>query len=464
MLKILFISSVFWGLSLLFYRAVLQKFTFHHLNRAYLLLTLTGGVLLPFVPSESASQIPLVVTLDTVTIQVNSAAAPIMESIVEQSIDYGTIFWIVYGIVALFLLWKWAKTIFGIHRMVRSGTPVNLGGVRMLYSEKVERPFSFWKWIFVNDKEEPDPIVIAHEFAHIRGGHSRDKILIQLLAALYWVIPVFRFYRRYINEVHEYIADDYVLQSTSKKKYSYFLLGQTGLYVGEEYQPAMSNHFHSLIKNRITMILKKESGKYHRLWYLPIVLLVFSLGAVVLVSCEEKEKNALVTPDETAKLLDKKAETKAVIDRTIEVVDTIITFNVEDRSETTEIVRRQIDVYKIVDEMPRFKSEECEGLEESAASKKQCADNKMLQFIYQNITYPSTARLEGRGGMVVLGFVVDDEGHLIEPEILRSQGDDIDNAVLDMFKKMQQQTWIPGKQDGKNVAVSFILPVRFKLQ
>lgn len=118
------------------------------------------------------------------------------------------------------------------------------------------------------------------------------------------------------------------------------------------------------------------------------------------------------------------------------------------------------EVFKIVEEMPRFPG--CEEEQTDFAAKKACADKKMLEFIYTNIKYPKVARDASVEGMVVVSFVVTKEGKTVNPKIIKAIGGGCDEEVLRIFGQMP--TWVPGKQRGRNVNVEFKLPIRFKLE
>ncbi|MEO1437796.1 MAG: energy transducer TonB [Bacteroidota bacterium] len=120
------------------------------------------------------------------------------------------------------------------------------------------------------------------------------------------------------------------------------------------------------------------------------------------------------------------------------------------------------EVFTIVEAMPRFPSASCDAPELSESERKTCAEKAMLEYVYSNISYPDSARAKGLEGMAVVSFIVEKDGQLSNPEIVRSVGGGCDEAVLDMLKGMPN--WVPGKKDGQAVRVAFNLPVRFKLE
>lgn len=89
----------------------------------------------------------------------------------------------------------------------------------------------------------------------------------------------------------------------------------------------------------------------------------------------------------------------------------------------------------------------------------------MLEFIYKNIKYPPIARENGIEGMAVIQFVVDENGNIKDPKVVRDVAGGCGLEAMRVVELMSDQvTWIPGKQRGKAVQVYFNLPVRFKLE
>jgi len=86
----------------------------------------------------------------------------------------------------------------------------------------------------------------------------------------------------------------------------------------------------------------------------------------------------------------------------------------------------------------------------------------MLEFVYKNIKIPEAAVEKYFGDLIVVSFVVDKEGRLKEPKILRGEVEAMNEEALNVVKSMPQ--WIPGKQNGEPVNVEFNLPLRIKLE
>lgn len=83
-----------------------------------------------------------------------------------------------------------------------------------------------------------------------------------------------------------------------------------------------------------------------------------------------------------------------------------------------------------------------------------------LAAIAGEIRYPEIARRAGIEGRVVLRFVVDEEGKVVNPEVVKGLGGGCDAEAL---RALQQATFRPGRVDGKPVRVQMTLPFTFKL-
>ncbi len=112
-----------------------------------------------------------------------------------------------------------------------------------------------------------------------------------------------------------------------------------------------------------------------------------------------------------------------------------------------------------VDEMPRFP-----GCEEEAdpAARQDCANKRLIEFVYRDLRYPEAAKAQGLEGAVIASFVVFADGQVGDIEIVRDIGGGAGEEVQRVLRSMP--TWIPGEQDGKKVAVELKLPVAFKMK
>ncbi len=116
-------------------------------------------------------------------------------------------------------------------------------------------------------------------------------------------------------------------------------------------------------------------------------------------------------------------------------------------------------VFQVVEEMPRFPG--CEDIADKK-ERRNCASKAMLSHVYKNLIYPKEAREKGVEGTVVIRYIIDEEGNIVNPTVLRDIGGGCGEAAMASVLKMPK--WIPGKQRGKNVRVYYNLPVKFRLE
>ena len=123
-------------------------------------------------------------------------------------------------------------------------------------------------------------------------------------------------------------------------------------------------------------------------------------------------------------------------------------------------------IYTALEEMPRFPAPFCEELDTTVAAKNDCAQQVLLSFVYNNLTYPLEARQNGNEGTVVATFVIEKDGRITNPEILRDVGGGTGLEVLRLINEMikAEFRWIPGKNKGQAVRAKFTLPVKFRLE
>jgi protein TonB len=65
-------------------------------------------------------------------------------------------------------------------------------------------------------------------------------------------------------------------------------------------------------------------------------------------------------------------------------------------------------------------------------------------------------------GKVIVQFVVNKDGTVVDPVVVRSVDPYLDKEALRVINSMPK--WKPGKQRGKPVRVRYTVPVTFRLQ
>ena len=101
--------------------------------------------------------------------------------------------------------------------------------------------------------------------------------------------------------------------------------------------------------------------------------------------------------------------------------------------------------YQAVEQMPQFPG----------------GDAELMKYIQDHLKYPVIAAENGIQGRVIVRFVVSKTGEIQDVTVLRGVDSSLDKEAVRVIKSMPK--WIPGKQNGNNVAVYFTVPVMFKL-
>lgn len=121
-------------------------------------------------------------------------------------------------------------------------------------------------------------------------------------------------------------------------------------------------------------------------------------------------------------------------------------------------------IYKVADEMPRFPSRACEEMDTTLIARNQCAQQALLRYISARSLYPQEAREQGLEGTPVVSFIVEKNGLINNPRVVRDPGGNLGLAALQAVFAMQREVrWRPAIVDGQPVRFEFALPVRFKL-
>ena len=131
---------------------------------------------------------------------------------------------------------------------------------------------------------------------------------------------------------------------------------------------------------------------------------------------------------------------------------------------TATVASMDTTIYSFADEAPRFPSP-CERYDTTAAAKSECAQRFLLDYVYQRALYPAEAREQNISGTAVIAFIVEPNGMLNRPEVLRDPGGGIGLSALRSVVGMGREVlWRPAIKDGKPVRFRFVLPIRFRLE
>ena len=268
--KVALLLAVFY----ICYRVLLSRETLHRLNRIVLTGSVIASFILPFcvltfhrtVEVAAAEALPALPQIETLDIPVPDATAP-------QGGWWLMIPTLVYCLGIAFCLVRIIVELVQISRIIRSGEAhPQEDGTTIVVVDRDIAPFSWMKWIVLSREDCGNSHIVKHERAHIRLGHARDLLFIDILSSMQWFNPVMWMLKGDLRAVYEYEADDAVLREGADiREYQYSLIRKAVSASGY----SITNSFnHSILKNRITMMSKRKSVTLRGLRALYVVPLI----------------------------------------------------------------------------------------------------------------------------------------------------------------------------------------------
>jgi len=417
-----------------FYKRFLKKETFHKMNRIYLLTTLLFAVSIPFfsftLNFDSAGFLRTATDenflhkmsdLKSGYIQLNevviyASRKTFSWQLISEILKM--IYFLGVGISALFFIAGLIRIVFLVNR----GKSVKYGDYRLVYTQNSIVPFSIFKWIIINpEKYSSGDIkqVIAHEKMHAFQLHSLDLILIEVLVILFWFNPFIYWYRKSIREIHEYLADEAVLDDGFDKiNYQQLLFKQAS---DNRFIGLTSSFSYSLSKNRLKMLTMMKSKNISKIK----VALAIPFAALFIFfftnSCDFMNE-----PEVGQEELVSTEEAKEVIQDEYKVTDEEIHFS--------------------VDSMPKFEGK---------------PSDEFRFFIQENLKYPEEAQKKKIEGRVFVQFDIDKEGYMRDVKIIRGVDPILDEEAVRVTELSPR--WEPGIKNGESVRVRFTFPIIFRL-
>jgi beta-lactamase regulating signal transducer with metallopeptidase domain len=181
--------------------------------------------------------------------------------------------------VSSVLVIRFTLNIFRILRkIVKSKKVENLRSSFVLVQEKT-LPYSFFKYIFVNQTDFEDGKIekelLMHEEAHCLQYHSVDIILLELIIIFFWFNPAIWLFKKAILLNHEYYADNKVLTNSNSINYYQLLVN---LAVQNNTYYLVSNFKYTFLKNRLIMLTQSGPSNNAIFRKIPAILLFLFLG------------------------------------------------------------------------------------------------------------------------------------------------------------------------------------------
>ena len=443
----------------LFYKVLLSRETFHRFNRMALLGILALSFIIPllmtFVSIPQGNVVDVVEPLEKKTsllfadISVE-AVLPEKENVLlsRMLLIYltGCGIYLIYCMVSFYRILR-------IVTNAKSSKSEQNAKVIILNDTHIT-PFSWMKYIVLSkpDYDEAGQTIIAHEKAHIRLHHTGDLMLAQLCLLTQWFNPAAWLFYRELQNIHEYEADNEVIQhGLDTRQYQLLLIKKA---VGARLFSMANSFNHSNLKKRITMMLQKKSNAWARLKY----AYVLPLAATAVVVFAQPEISQQFEEISSAKIthfafMASTNEVKNLPEADIFLLSSENTAalpagetNSEKSLQVPETNQQPDYVYLTVEQMPKFPG----------------GETALLKWISDNMSYPSTALFNGIYGRVACQFIVEKDGSVSNVEVIRGRDPDLDKEAIRVLQKLPK--FEPGRQRGEVVRVKYQVPVSFKIQ
>ena len=390
-------SGLYLGVFHAFYLLVMRRTTFYRFNRIAVLAGSMVCALLPILRVRSAMVFAAVGPLTMTSVEESAAVEPL------ASFPWALLVFGLYLAGIAFVLGGTVISAIKIGRLAKNGRAAEIDGCRVIVIDGELPSFTFGRTIFISSRDlAENPVIFAHETMHVHCRHYLDLLLFRALQIVWWWNPLVWIMKTELSLLHEYEADEGVIQKgIDATQYQLLLVRKA---VGEQRFSLASGFQHAQLKNRITMMHKPSSSGWLRLSYLALIPML----AILVYACNSPKRGKAAEPAE---------ETEAVAFGDVEVKPT---FNGEDA-------------------------------------------NAFAKWMYEHLSYPEAAKAKGVDGRALVQFSIMPDGSMGEVEMLRGIDPDLDAEILRVVESCDVK-WAPGTQDGKPVKVTFTCPVVFRLQ
>ena len=469
MLKAAVLTAAF----LLIYLLLLKRETFHKVNRYIILASFILSYLLPLCHIRIHRDNPIDETTQTVPTYINNtpvqkdysatqytetspASMSSGSTVTNSSVPSTTqslpldnsertristsglitiLFWTYLTGMAVMLIWKLIPIIH-VYRIIRNGRTVKADdGYTLIGTQFPVSPFNWMQYIVLNENDltHADPSIIEHEKAHITSHHSADLILVDLFSLPQWFNPAVWLIRRELQVIHEYEADEAVLDGgVDPKSYQMLLIKKAA---GSRLQSITNCLHQSSIKKRITMMLKKKSNP----WARAKLLFAVPVAAVSVAVFATPEASALTTE---------------ISDCKVSIIFSDVQKDGQFSADEGKIVHYEATmkpaeddspVFTVVEQQPEFPGGEV----------------ALWEFMKNSLHYPEDALKTGTEGRVIISFIVEKDGSISSPVIEKSPHESLSKEAIRIINSMPK--WKPGMQRGQVVRVKYVLPISFRL-
>ena len=350
-----------------------------------------------------------------------AADAEAAEEAVQAAFPWKEVLLAIYAAGALATLTLYALSAWKIRRTMRRGESTKMDdGCRLIVLDEDAPSFSWGRRIVMSRKDlMENPVILTHEMMHVHCRHSVDLLLFFPLQFLFWWNPLVWITREELRLLHEYEADEGVIQKgIDATSYQLLLVRKA---VGEHRFTMASGFQHAKLKSRIEMMIKPGSSGWMRWSYVAMVPI---LGCFMFICNPVKAVNL---QDATESIAENVAEEQV---------------SAPEQGESAYHMGAQM---KLLEQLPRFNGGDSREFSKWVNSHGQLRNRGDIQ------------------GRVLVQFTVGEDGEVGNVKVLKSLREDLYDAVAQIIASSPK--WEPGiNADGVAVPVNFSLPVVFTVK
>ena len=411
-------ASLYLAIFYAFFLLVMRRTSFFRFNRIALLLGTVVCHLLPlwrlrtvFLPESINIQVG---ELEMVGEPVGTSAAPFPWLLVLYGVGVAAV--LILTLISL------ART----RRIIHSGTLQPCEDCRLTLVDRDVPSFSWGRNVVMSRADyEKYPAILGHELQHIHAHHSLDMLLMTAVSAIHWFNPLVWIGRAELKLLHEYEADEGLIQKgIDATSYQLLLVRKA---VGEQRFSLANGFNHAKLKQRITMMHKKQTPARVRFAYAALLPIL----AATMFVCNPARARIIPASSDNAPIVEapvaEPVVEPTVINQNPPVGETIPFAQVEDR--------------------PKFNGGDA---------------NVFSKWVSANLKYPEDAFKAGITGRVVVQFTVCEDGEVRDVKVLRGANELLDAEAIRVITASPK--WEPGRVSGKPVNVIYQFPVIYQLR
>lgn len=416
--------SVFYA----FFMLLMRKTTFFTFNRFSLMAGSLLCLALPLIHWDfSGTAVSNVIPTLTLPQAVVSAEGGTLNA-ADKGISWLGVVSGIYFLGAFVVLIMNILSVIQTSRMIASGEHIQKEGFKVTIVDAPVASFSFLGHIVISREDfTATPVILTHEMSHVRKHHSVDVLLFSVVTVLHWFNPLVWLARAELKMLHEYEADESVInQGVNAADYQLLLVKKA---VGEHRFRLANGFNHTKLSNRITMMMSEKTNGWIRLSYVACVPLL----ACMLCFCTSNKQTSEMT-ERTVDALDAEPQD----------INEVVAIGVTDATTAEE------------DEPVPFQSAEVKPMFQGGDA------NNFAKWVNEHLIYPEDAQKSKKQGRVVVQFTITKTGKMENVKVLRGTFKSLDEEALRIVKS--SPVWEPGKMQGKAVDVTYTFPIVFRLK